>query len=125
MQLPSQSSATSQWKVWDYRSAQLLSPAAAGGLARCEMTTPVPDNELWFIDRLLVQSNSVARTTAFIYANERVIDGTSAGNFNVADMSTPHLLKGTELLAAEWVGATAGAIAQLYVQYTVLRRPDA
>lgn len=126
MQLPVQGSATSQWKVWDYRSAQLKSdPAPASGIVRCEMRSPVPDNELWFIDRMLVQCSSAARTFAFIYANERVIDGTSGGNFNPADFATPHLIKSTEVLAGQWSGASVGSIAQLYVQYTVLRRQDA
>lgn len=113
--------------VWDYGRKRLMATAGADGVALISVP-PVPDNELWFVDRMVAQCKSSTKTEALIYAGDvtdaNIIDGSRSGNLDFADLATPHLIPGTVQMQAQWTGASVGAVARLYVQYTVLRRQD-
>lgn len=128
MYLPVQTSAATRWHVWDYVTREVRSSLpAAGGI--CSALLPaVPDNELWFLDRLLVQCDSASATVAYVYldqaADENVIDGTFSGNFDVADYAAPHAIERTRQLLVQWQGAAVGAVGRFRAQYTVMRLAD-
>lgn len=125
MYLPTQD-APANWSVWDYdkRSARSTTGAAGGS---CSAQLPaVPDNELWFVDRLRVLCSSSASTVAKVYSStlddDGLEDGTLTGNFDVADYAAPLLLKPTEQLTLVWSGADNGSIGRFRAQITIMRR---
>lgn len=126
MQLPQQGAVASQWAVWDYTIKTVHSPPAAGGFALLSLPA-VPDNELWFVDRARISSNSTTPTFLYLYDSivddDHVIDGSYSGEFDVADNASPILLLPTTTLIARWVGASAGAIGRARVQMTIMRKP--
>jgi len=126
MLLPTSSSAVTQWAVWDYGARVLTSPAAAGGYALVEFPA-VPDNELWLVDRMVVQLSPAAGGLAELYIDNaddpgQLIDASYLGDLDVGDFASPHLLQATQRLLVKWPGAADGAFARARMQYTVLRR---
>lgn len=124
MNLPS-SNGTS-WYVHDYRQSYLTSaPASAEGVCQVELPQ-VPQDELWFIERLVVSSDSELRTQARLYLDAiepaRMLDGTRSGNFDVADQASPILIPGASLLLCQWTGATPDARGTLRAQLTILKQ---
>ncbi|NUP79746.1 MAG: hypothetical protein HOV96_19595 [Nonomuraea sp.] len=125
MLLPTPNPAVSRWNVWDYVKKTASSLPAVNGSCLAALP-PVPDGELWFVDRLRVMCNSTSNTIAYVYANgsladDFVEDGTLTGNFDVADNASPLLLLTGEPLTIQWTGASAGAVARLRAQITVMR----
>lgn len=125
MYLPQSSPVASRWYLWDYakRTARSLTPAAGG---KCSaVLPPVPENELWFVDRLRVMSDSTTATIAYCYSglidDDGVEDGTLTGNFDVADNASPLALLPQEQLTVVWSGASDGAVGRLRAQITVMR----
>ena len=127
MYLPQQSAVASKWAVWDYAIKTVYSPAASGGAAQLSLPT-VPDNELWFVDRARISTNSTSATFLYLYDSivddDHAIDGSYSGEFDVADNASPILLLPTTTLIARWVGASAGSIGRMRAQLTIMRRPD-
>lgn len=128
MYLPTPTAAASRWTLWDYVTRDVSSAKpAAGGLVQA-MLPAVPDNELWFLDRLLVKCTSAAATAAYVYLDQvddaHVIDGTFSGNFDVADYAAPHAIERTRQLIVQWQGAADGSVARLHAQLTVMRLAD-
>lgn len=125
MQLPQQS-APANWAVWDYDKRPARSATGAAG-GTCQAQLPaVPDNELWFVDRLVVECDSTTSTVAKVYSStidsDGIEDGTLTGNFDVADNAAPILLKPTEQLTVVWTGASNGAIGKFRAQVTIMRK---
>lgn len=126
MLLPTSTSAASQWAVWDYGARTLQSPAAAGGFALVEFPA-VPDNELWLIDRMVVQLTPAAGKKAELYIDNaddpgQLIDASYIGDLDIGDFASPHLLQATQRLLVKWPGAVNGAFARARMQYTILRK---
>lgn len=127
MQLPVQDAIAGRWQVWDYQKKRLRTPVAADANGNMTAELPqVPDNELWFVDRIRTSSNSVKRTQVYLYENdttsiENIVDGSFSGNFDVADNSSPILLEGGIRLVFQWVGAQVGSLGFARVQWTILR----
>jgi hypothetical protein len=124
--LPQATAVASRWQVWDYAKKVVRSnlPAAGG---KCSAQLPaVPGDELWFVDRIRVMSDSTTPTIAYCYSgtpdvDDNVEDGTLTGNFDVADNASPMALLPTEQLTVVWTGASNGTIGRLRVQITVMR----
>ena len=125
MYLP-ESTSPATWSVWDYdkRSARSAT-GAAGGTCLAQLPA-VPDNELWFVDRLRVSCDSTTETVGEVYTStldaDGLEDGTLTGNFDVADNAAPILVKPTEQLTIVWTGATDGAIGRFRAQITIMRK---
>jgi hypothetical protein len=124
-----QSTAPASWAVWDYDKRSARSTKGATGGSCTAQLPAVPDNELWFVDRLRVSCTSTASTVAKVYSStlddDGIEDGTLTGNFDVADNAAPILLKPTEQLTVVWTGATDGAIGRFRAQITVMRKDTA
>lgn len=126
MWLPTSTAPGAQWQLYDFKQVTLTSEPAAEGRALVQHG-PVPQDELWLIDRMVVSSDSITDTSAGVYVDTvdpgRAIDGTTVGNFDVADLAAPIQLAGGVALVCAWDNAAAGAVGTLRLQYQVLRRP--
>ena len=124
--LPTAVGAAVPWTLYDFVQRRLQSdPAGADGVITVELPQTAQD-ELWLIDRLVVQCTSSAATEARLYVDlveaTRALDGTRSGNFDVADEAAPIQLPGASTLFCQWTGADPGAIAHLNVQATIMKR---
>lgn len=125
VQLPIPLPALTGWMLADYRTASARSTPAAGGTATAALPQ-VPGDELWLLDHAVIACDSTSATTLRLYADsilpDALLDGSSAGNFDVADWPAGLLVPSTRTLLAVWSGASAGAIGTLTAQLRVLRR---
>ena len=124
--LPTAVGAAVPWTLYDFLQRQLKSdPADADGVITLELPQ-IAQDELWLIDRLVVQCDSVAATEARLYVDlvepTRILDGTRSGNFDVADEAAPIQLPGASTLICQWTGADPGSVAHLRLQATVMKR---
>lgn len=117
----------SPWFVHDFRQVYVKSQAAAGGLATTQLEQ-VPERELWIVQRAVVQCTSATKTEARLYLDSidasRILDGTRAGNFDVADEASGIQIPGGSILLCQWSGAADGAIGTMRAQLMILRRRD-
>lgn len=116
----------SQWALADYVTLQKRStPAAADGLCTIVLDQ-LDDNELWLIDHAVVSCTSSVFTTLRFYAaavtDLNLLDGSSSGNFDVADWPNGLQLQPTSSLIVQWSGASTGAVGTLTLQARSLRR---
>ncbi len=126
MFLPTSLSPAAAWAVHDFGQRSLTS-APADATGRCQTHLgPVPQDELWRIDRMVVSSDGSTDTTVGIYLDTvdpvRAIDGTEVGNFDVADLAAAIQLHGGTAMVCGWSGASLGAVGTLHVQWQILRR---
>jgi hypothetical protein len=123
--LPQPTSPNDQWILDDYAQRSAASPAAAGGVAQVQFG-PVPDDRLWFLERLAVSCNSSSATTCTLYLDiidpTHALDYTPAGNFDIADEAAPIQLPTGSTLLVVWSNASAGAIGTARAQFVVMRR---
>jgi len=117
--LPTPLPATSGWQLVDFLNLQLRSDPAAGGLAVLD-AGQLDGGEMWLLDHMVVSCDSVSRTTLRLYESApdplRILDGSSTGNFDVADWPAGLQLRPSTSLVAVWTGATDGARGVLSVQ---------
>lgn len=110
-----------QLVVVDYDAQVFTTLAATGGI--CSITTDAVDpGYYWLIERMSSQCTSTSPTILTVYAGNRMMDGSSSGNFDFADEQSPILLKSTEQLTATWTGCSAGAVGTLAVQWQLVAR---
>lgn len=119
----------------DIRNGQIPegTPNAAGvALAQYQC----PSDQWWLVDSIMVRSNSVAVSTLLIYTggqgqvsgatvipnDEDLIEGTSTGDLDVSDRSSPIRVLPGQYLSFRWTGLTGGAIAKLHFQGRILKR---
>jgi hypothetical protein len=123
--LPTSTSAAAGWQVVDFLRLALRTAPAAGGQASLDAGQLDPE-ELWLLDHAVIQCDSTSKTTLRLYDSApeplRILDGSSAGNFSVADWPNGLQVAPGGSLVAVWVGASAGARGVLTVQGRVLRR---
>lgn len=126
MWLPVSTASAAAWVLWDFRQETLSSDPADAGSCSVQLG-PVPQDELWLIDRMVVSSDSAADTTAGVFLDTvdptRAIDGTTVGNFDVADLASPIQVPGGTTLVCAWQGASDDATGVMRVQYQVMRKP--
>lgn len=126
MFLPVSTASARDWQLVDFQQRALVSEPAAAGVCRVQHG-PVPQDELWLVDRMVVSTDSTTATTASLYVDAidpaRMIDGSQSGNFDVADLAAAIQLAGGTILLCEWTRATAGARGTLRLQYQLLRKP--
>lgn len=110
--LPTSTSAAASWQLVDFLNVQLRSAPAAGGQAVLDVGQLDPD-EMWLLDHMVVSCDSTARTTLRLYESvvdpQRILDGSSTGNFDVADWPAGLQVRPSTSLIAVWVGASTGA----------------
>lgn len=82
---------------------------------------PVEQDRAWLVWRVAVTTDSAATTEARVYIDradvDRFVDGTSAGNLDVADMAAPIVVPGGGRLVVEWTNGTEAAQATANLQY--------
>jgi hypothetical protein len=113
------------WRLRDYVTMQMRSTPAAAGVAQLEFRQ-LDGSEMWLIDHAVVACTSstptILRWYAGTVADLALLDGSSAGNFDVADWNAGLVIQPTSSLIAKWSGASAGAIGVVTLQARVLRR---
>jgi hypothetical protein len=124
--LPSPLSVTSGWQVVDWLDRSYVStPAGADATATITLPT-LADDERWQLTHMLVGCTSSTATQLRLYldsaANNNLRDGSSSGNFDVADWPQGLWVPPGRTLIARWAGCSAGAVATLTLQATILRR---
>lgn len=122
--LPQPIASTSQWQLADWLDQSYQSPPAAGGSAQIVLPQ-LAYNERWELTHMVVGCTSATPTSLRLYrdnvANPNLRDGSSTGNFDVADWASGLKLLASSGLIAVWNGATDGAIATLTLQANVYR----
>jgi hypothetical protein len=112
--------------VRDYVSTfQVTKPADATGVMTATFD-PVPPGLFWLIERITVSTTSATPTTVMVYAGDpspyTYVDGSAAGNLDVADESSPILVNSATSLTAVWAGASVGAVGTIRIQYQLVSR---
>jgi hypothetical protein len=83
----------------------------------------ISTDQRWVIEHATTSCTSSTPTTLFLYAGtvmpQNLLDGSAAGNFDVADWSPGLLVPGGSRLVAVWSGASTGAVGFLNLQLTV------
>jgi hypothetical protein len=123
--LPVALPSASSWTLIDYVSVQRRSAPAAGGFAQLEFDQ-LDQTEMWLIDHAVVKCDSTTPTDLRWYAGAvadlALLDGSSAGNFDVADWNAGLQIQPASSLVVRWSGASAGAIGVVTLQARVMRR---
>ncbi len=122
--LPYQLPVAGGWSLVDFRELQATSDHAADGVAIATLPA-VPPDELWIVDHAVVACSSTTDTEARWYNDapdpRNLLDGTSRGNFDVADWPAGLRLQPSRTLVCVWAGASVGAVGTLTVQLRVMR----
>jgi hypothetical protein len=112
-------------QIVDYRARSVSATADATGTITAAFPT-VDDGYLWLVERITVLCTSATPTQAVAYAGEPIaqnmVDGTSRGNLDTADQSSPVLIDSSIALTIQWTGASAGAIGVARIQYQLVQR---
>jgi hypothetical protein len=124
--LPTALPSTSSWAVVDWLDRSYVSsPAGADGVATITLDQLATD-ERWQLTHMVASCTSTADTQMRLYldstADGSLRDGTRVGNFDVADWPQGLWVPPGRSLLARWTGCTAGAVATLTLQASVLRR---
>jgi hypothetical protein len=124
--LPSPLSVTSGWQVVDWLDRSYVSDPAGADRAATITLPALADNERWQLTHMLVGCTSTTPTQVRLYldsaANNNLRDGSSGGNFDVADWPQGLWIPPGRALVARWAGCSAGSVATLTLQATILRR---
>lgn len=111
----------------DRYSRTAISKAAAGGTATATFPA-VPAGRLWLVERIVVSCTSSSATSAALYVDQvdalHLVEGTSAGNFDIADENSPLVIESLSVLTVVWTGASNGAVGTCRVQVRELQRLD-
>lgn len=125
VELPQQVPAATAWHLVDVLYAQASSQPAVNGVATVELPQ-LGGNERWLVDHAVVACTSSTATTARWYETAAVpsalLDGSSAGNFDVADWPQGLLVSPAQSLLVRWTGASPAAIATVRLQYRLYQR---
>lgn len=123
--LPGSLPTASGWQLIDFRTLRAQSEPAAGGVATVNLPQ-VAGDEMWLIDHAVIACDSPDATTFRLYESAPLdiylLDGSRAGNFDVADWPAGLRVEPSQTLVARWDGATDGARGIITVQYRLLRR---
>jgi len=116
----------------DRYSRTAVTPAAgAGGAASLTAQfQAVGAGRLWLVERIVVSCTSAAPTSCALYQDQadalHLLEGTSAGNFDVSDERSPLVIDSLSLLLVVWSPVTgtipAGAVGTCRVQVRELQR---
>lgn len=93
-------------------------PATAAGVATAQFD---PTGAVWWrIGHAVVQLSAERGSTLLLYTadqqNQNLLDGTTAGDLDVGDFSSPLLVPPSSYLRAVWSGCTAGDVGTIRVQ---------
>ena len=131
------------WRVHDYKQLSILAEWEEAALwfpdppptgSRPRATLPqIPNDELWLVNRLVVQTDAEVPTFVRVYLDlvepTRIVDGADDGNFTVTDMSSPLQVPGSSSLICRWDGDPdqidfhrGNFTASMHLHIVVLRR---
>lgn len=100
---------------------------AAGGLATGQFQQ-VQAGRIWLVERIVVWCTSSSPTAAVFYTDTvqtaSIVEGTSAGNFDIADENSPVVVDALSSLIVQWTGASNGAVGTARVQVREMMRVD-
>lgn len=119
----------------DIRDGQIPEGAPnAAGVAQRQYQCP--SDQWWLVDSIMVRTNSVAISTLLVFVggqgrtsgasvipvDEDLIDGTSTGDLDTSDRSSPIRVLPGQYLTFRWEGLTAASVAKLHFQGRILKR---
>lgn len=123
--LPAPLPVTSGWQVIDWLDRSYVAPAGTDGTAVITLP-PLADNERWQLTHAVIGCTSTTATQLRLYldgvANTGLRDGSTTGNFDVADWPQGLWVPPSRALIARWTGCSTGAVATLTLQGTILRK---
>lgn len=124
--LPSSLPVSSSWGVVDWLDRSWSSgPAGTDGVALITLP-PLPDFERWQLSHMVVSCTSSTASRVRFYldgvSDVALREGSDKGNFDVGDWPMGLWVPPGRSLLARWTGCSAGAVATLAVQATILRR---
>lgn len=84
---------------------------------------PVPYGEVWLIQRITVQVTNAPGSAASVFVGPPIaanfVDGTIAGDLDVADELQPVVVPGGQILTVQWASAGVGNTATATIQYRI------
>jgi hypothetical protein len=125
--LPSSISQASQWTFEDWLTIKGTATTDSFGFG-VYTADPVPDGELWLIDRVVVSNNGLLLATVRLWDSVRgsgtdIVDGPNGPcRFAVAEYPTGLLFRSGSQILATWSGADAGQTCFFRAQARVFRR---
>lgn len=123
--LPASLPASSGWTLVDFRDVRAQAIVDPAGVATIELEQLAGD-VTWLVDHAVVACASAAGSQMRLYASvvsdRTLLDGTSRGDFDVADWPAGLRVGPVTALIAQWTGATPGATATIALQVRVLRK---
>jgi len=102
--------------------------ATADGTGLAEIQFQVPTGEYWLVDRAAIRTDSAAASTLLVFGggpspnDEDLLDGSTSGNLDVADNSSPWRIFPGQHLTLRWTGMTAASLAKAHLQGRKLAR---
>lgn len=124
--VPTALPSTSSWSAVDWLDKTYTSePAAADGTA--QITLPaLPDTDRWQLTHMVAGCTSAGASQMRLYiddvADQNLRDGTSSGNFDVADWPMGLWIPPSRSLVAAWTSCDPGSVATLTLQAVIYRR---
>lgn len=114
----------SGWALRDFVQLIASTDPAAGGTAVLEFPQLDPD-EMLLVDHAVVLCTSTTPSSVRLYTGAvdplRILDGSAAGNFDVADWDGLQLHPSTTLIV-QWSGCSPGAVGTITIQARSMRR---
>lgn len=124
--LPGQQPTAKGWQLAEYRTDRFSTEPYAGTGPLTLECPQLASDEMWLIDHAVVACNSVTPTEIRWYDGSPdpkwLLDGSSAGNFDVADWPAGLQIQPARSLLIVWEGASPGAFGAVTLQLRVLRR---
>jgi hypothetical protein len=124
--LPTTLPVVSGWQLVDWLDRSWSSnPAGGDGIALITLPA-LADNERWQLTHVVAGCTSTSTTQMRLYldtvSNAGLRDGTSSGNFDVADWAMGLWVPPGRSLLARWAGCSTGSAATLNLQAAIYRR---
>lgn len=124
--LPGQLPPAGRWHVSDFATHRWVSTAHTGQGPLVIEGPQLDQDEMWLIDHAVASCDSPDPTELRWYESSLdprwLLDGSSTGNFDVADWPNGLQLQPSRSLLVAWDGASAGAVGVVTLQVRVMRR---
>lgn len=109
----------------DLLDEQAVSEPAKVGSGTCTATMRVIDDDAWQVGHMVVQNTSSSPTRARVYDSPALtpptlLDGTNAGNLDIADYASPLPLGRGRQVIVVWSGVSDGAVGTVRVTGFIL-----
>lgn len=117
---------TSSWQLYDWLDKSYSGTADDTGVAEIDLPE-LPDNVRWVLTHVVIGASTAAtgsklRLYVDTVSNAALRDGSSKGDFDVADWAMGLMVPPSTHLIARWTGLEAGDTTYINLQAQILQR---